>query len=435
MKIGGILSMSNFQATIEQKVVPVMSKISSNHVIMSITAGMMATMPLTLGTSIVAIIANFPITAWTNWLATTGINVHTSAVIGGTTELLGLFLAFIIAYNYGKLKGSNPMTAGVLSLGSFLILMPQKYKLPDGKMINVLQKTYLGSSGIFVAMFTAILVAALYSYLDKKGFVIKLPESVPEMVSKSLGPTFIAMIMFMVILFVRIGFGYTSYGNIFDFINSTIAKPIMYIGTSTVALIVIYSLGNLFWCFGIHPSSLLSVLTPVFMTAITTNIADFQGGKSLTYLAFMIVYFFVMLGGTGSTLGLAIDMVLFSKSERYKSLGKLAIIPNIFNINEPLIFGTPIIFNPIFMLPMTLAPVILGSIGLFLVKLGVYNTFNPTIKMPWTMPAPITHLLNTGVLASLGVCFAIVISALLYYPFFKYADKQALKEEQGEAVK
>ncbi|MGG0824741.1 PTS transporter subunit EIIC [Paenibacillus turicensis] len=424
----------SWKDTIEQKVVPATAKISSNKVIMTLTASMMATMPLTLGTSIIAIIANFPIPAWTSWLAANGINAHADAVISGTTQILALFLAFIIGYNYAKLKGFNAMTSGVLSLGSFIILMPQTYALPDGKVIKVLQSSYLGSSGIFVAMLTGILIAVLYCFLEKKGFVIKFPDSVPDMISKALSPTFIAMIVFIVIFFVRIAFGMTSYGNIFDCINTLVAKPVMNFGSSPISLIIIYSIGNLFWCFGVHPSPILSPYVPVFITAMTGNIEAFQAGEPLPYLMFAVVSVYVMLGGTGCTLGLAFDMTFFSKSKRFKSLGKLTLIPNIFNINEPIIFGAPIIFNPIFMIPMTLSSVLTGSIGMLLVKLGAFNTLNPLIKMPWIMPAPITALIQTGVFAALGAIVAIIATAVLYYPFFRYADKMALREEQGEAV-
>lgn len=422
--------MANYKEFIEQKVIPVTGKLSSNKVIMALTASMMATMPLTLGTSIVAIIANFPISAWTTWLATNGIADDATAVIGGSTKILALFLAFIVAYNYAKLKGHNAMTAGVLSLSSFIILMPQTYTLPDETSINVLQQSYLGSSGVFVAMIFGILIAMLYCVLEKKGLVIKFPDSVPDMVAKSLSPTFISMIVFMSVFLIRVLFGMTTYGNIFDFINTTIAKPVMNLGSSPYALIAIYAIGNLFWCFGIHPSAILTPYIPIFITAITGNIEAFQAGSPLPYLTFTVVSVYVMLGGTGCTLGLAFDMALFSKSERFKSLGKLALIPNIFNINEPIIFGAPIIFNPVFVIPMTFSSVLTGGIAMLLVKAGFYNAFNPTIKMPWTMPAPITALLQTGALAALGVCIAILATAILYYPFFKYADRQALKEEQ-----
>lgn len=425
--------MSGFRSYIEEKVIPATTKLSGNKVIKSLTSAMMATMPLTLGTSIIAIIGNFPVASWTKFLAEIGVADDTSAIIAGTTSILAIFLSFLVAYYYAQFNNKNAITSGVLGLGAYLALMPQNMALEDGKILNVLQKSYLGSAGIFVAMLTGILVAGLYCFLEDKGFVIKFPESVPEMISKSLSPTFIAMIMFLVIFIVRAGFGMTSYGNVFDFINKVVAAPIMSFGSTPLALITIYAIGNLFWCFGIHPSALLSVYIPVFMTAMTGNIEAFQAGQPLPYLAFIIVYFYIMMGGTGSTLGLAFDMLFFSKSERFKALGKLAIVPNLFNINEPIIFGAPIIFNPVFMIPMVLVPFLNGGLALLWVKLGFYANFNPAIKMPWTMPAPVNELMRAGVWAAVAAIVTIIATAILYYPFFKYADKMACKEESSNA--
>lgn len=423
--------MANFSQTVEQKVMPLMGKISSNKVIMAITAGMMATMPLTLGTCLVAIAANFPIAAWTNWLASTGIAPHMAAVIGGTTELMGLYIVFAIGFNYGKLKGHDGMTSGILSLGAFIVLMPHKVELADGSMIDAFTKSYLGSSGIFVAMIVAILITSIYCALDKRGIVVKLPDSVPEMVAKSLSPTFIAIIIFVIVLLVRVAFGATSFGNIFDFVNGTVGKPIMSFGASPTSIIFVFVICNIFWCFGIHPNTIFSVYMPVFLATSTANIGAFQAGTALPYLAFAAVGGYLMVGGTGCTLGLAIDMILFSKSQRFKALGKLAIVPSLFNINEPLIFGTPIIFNPVFFIPMFSSAIVNGGIGYLFYKFGAYATLNPTIALPWIMPAPIAQLLGTGIWAALGVCCAIAVTAVLYFPFFKYADKQAVKEEHG----
>ncbi|NTV78346.1 MAG: PTS sugar transporter subunit IIC, partial [Clostridiales bacterium] len=311
--------MSNSKEFIEQKVIPKMTKLNENKAIKSMTASMMATMPLTLGTSLVAIIANFPITAWTNFLTEKGITAHATALIGGTSQIMAVFLAFLVAYHYANLKGYDGITAGVMSLGAFFVLMPQTYTLADETSINVFQKTYMGSAGVFVALLLGLIVASIYSFLKKKGLVIKLPESMPDMIAKSLSPTFIAMIIFTLIFIVRILFGLTSYGNIFDFINSTLAKPLMNVGSSPIALISIYAIGNIFWWFGIHPSAILSFYIPVFMTAFTGNIEAFQNGTALPYLAFVVVYTFIMAGGTGCTLGLTINMAIFAKSERFKT--------------------------------------------------------------------------------------------------------------------
>ncbi|MGG7621265.1 PTS sugar transporter subunit IIC [Bacillus coreaensis] len=417
---------------LEQKVTPFVNKFGNSTVLTALTRGFMASLPLTLGTFLIAIVANFPVEAWTKWLAETGLSIHLNAVIGATTDLLGIYFAFMIAYYYAKIKGSDEVVSGVLSLASFLILIPQQIEGTDGNLIAAMEKTYLGSGGIFVAMVTAISVAALYTFLHKKGLIIRLPDSVPDMVSKSLSPVFIAMIIFVLALLVRIGFAYTSFETIFAFINTVIAKPLMNLGSSPAALLIFFTVSNILWWCGIHPASLQGVYLPVVGGAIAGNIAAFQQGEPLPYLAFMVLFFtYVGVGGNGNTLGLAINMTLFAKSERFKALGRVGIVPNIFNINEPLIFGIPIIFNPFFFIPMALSSIVTGLVGLLFIKIGAYSSLNPLVQLPWTTPPAITAVVTAGVLAAVGVCCAILATVLLYFPFFRMADKQALKEEQG----
>lgn len=424
--------MSNIMQTMEKKVMPPMTKLNNNKVIKALTMGMMATMPLTLGTCLVAVAANFPMKAWSDLLARTGIGVQMNAVINGTTQLMALYIVIAIAYNYAKIKGHDGMTAGMLSLGSFIVLMPQEVMV--GKTpILALTKDYLGSTAIFGGMVIALLITALYCHLDKKGLVIKMPDSVPEMVSKSLSPTFIAMIIFLIVLLVRIGFAATPYGNIFDFITKTVGLPIMKFGASPWSVVVVFMIINFLWFFGIHPNTILSVYMPVLITAGTANIMAFQAGTPLPYFTFSAFASYIGLGGAGSTIGLAVCM-LTARSERYKTMGRLAIVPSIFNINEPLIFGVPIMFNPVYFIPMLLSTPVGAAVGFVFVKLGAHARMNPTIQLPWTMPQPVGVAISTGLFAALGVCCAVAAVTLLYFPFFKYADRQALKEEQEEAI-
>ncbi len=423
--------MIKFENFSQEKIGMYISKFANNIILNSITRGVMASLPLTLGTFLIAIIVNFPIQSWLNWLSITGIDIHLNAVIGATTNMLALYFSFTIAYNYAKLKGADELVAGILSLASFIILIPQQINLKDGTILLAIEKDYLGSNGIFVSMLIAIIVGYLFTLLNKKGLIIKLPESVPEMVTRSLSPVFIAMIIFIVALFLRLIFAYTSFNNIFNFVNEIIGIPIMNLGSSIPAILIFFVIANLLWWCGIHPASLQGIYMPVAMSVIASNISAFQQGQALPYIGFMVLFFtYVGVGGNGNTLGLVINMVLFAKSERYKSLGRVTLIPNIFNINEPVIFGTPIIFNPYFFIPMVLSPVVTGLVGLLFVSLGAYNSFNPLIQMPWTTPPIIIAFVTSGLFAVLGVCCAIISSVILYFPFFKMADKQALLEEK-----
>lgn len=423
--------MNNITETIDAKIMPTLSKLTENKVIKAVQYGAMATMPLTLGVALIAVLVNFPVESWTNWLATTGIDVHMRATIKVTMEATALFMTFMIGYHHAHQRGKNGLTGGILSLGAFLILMP--HVIPyDGGVVEGINFSFLGADGIFGGLILAVVISGLYSKLEDKGLVVTLPNSVPPMVAQSLSPTFIAIIIFTLVFFARVAFSYTDYGDYFTALNTIVGTPILALGATPTSAIIFMSLGSLSWFFGVHPNVLLSMYLPVLMTTGTANVNGFMAGEEMPYFVFTAAMMYYALGGTGNTLGMSLFMPLTAKSERYKALAKLNIGPAIFNINEPLIFGLPIVLNPIFFIPLLLTSIVNGLMGLMFYNFGFFSSLNPTISLPWPTPAPITHLLRIGVMGLVGVVIAISVNALIYYPFFKRADKLAYLEEQEE---
>lgn len=413
---------------VDEKIVPLAAKISENKVIRSIQYGAMATMPLTLGVSLLAIINNLPIPALADWLASSGVGVHLSATIKIAMEISALFMSFMIGYHNANQRGSSGLTGGILAMASFLILTPHVITSENVEVAG-LNFDFLGSNGIFGGMIIAILVSSLFVALDKKGIVIKLPDSVPPMVSQSLSPTFISIIIFTIVFGVRTMFGMTQYGNFYTFIGDVVGTPIVNLGTSLPSILVFMILMNLFWFFGIHPMTLISVYMPVLMTVGQTNLSAYTAGEAMPYLAFTASLAYMQVGGTGNTLGLALYMPFVAKSERYKALGKLSLGPSIFNINEPYIFGLPIMLNPLFLAPMIITAIVNTLMGYLGFTLGIFNTLNPTIALPWIMPAFVGPLFTIGVRGVLFAILVIIIDGVIYYPFFKKADQLAYREE------
>lgn len=411
---------------------PVAEKMNNNHSIQSIAEGFVRTTPITIGIAAFAILGNLPITGYVEWLTTMGFKAHFDAVLNASTNALALYAVFSIAYCYAKRRKQNAITCGFMSLLSFLIIMPQSLQGKDG-MLTAFSITYLGGNGILVGLLIALLVAHVYVFLNEKGLSFKLPDSVPPMVSESLSPVFIAMIIVALAFGVRVGFGFTSFGNIFDFFSATIGAWLLKIGLSVPTIFLVYFLANFLWFFGIHPNTIYGPFTPLATTVILTNIADLQAGKPLTYLTISLISAFAGFGGNGNTLGLCVAM-FSAKSKRYKSMLKLSLIPNIFNINEPLIFGMPLMLNPTFFIPMVFSNVIMGLIGLFAIQIFSF-TFNPTMSLlPWTTPVFLKNFLAGGISLLMMTLLLLVVNALIYYPFFKIADKRAMAEEALEAV-
>lgn len=425
--------MDTMQNGLERFMGPFAQKLSESKIIMALTAGMMSSMPITLGVATFAILGNLPIGPWQEFLAATGIGQHMLDVVAATSSLLAVYIVPTIAYHYAKNEKENGLTAALLALAAFIVLQPQNITVGN-QVIAALSQSNLGSNGIFVGMIVSVVIGMSYSALMKKNIRIKLPDSVPPNVSESLSPTFVAMIIFVGVFAVRYLAGLTPHGDVFALVADLVSKPVMAFGANPWSMILFHLFMNLCWFFGVHPAPILSVYLPVIMAANTSNIEAYMAGTpsaELPFLTFSLIYGFCYVGGTGSTLSLALAMFK-AKSERYKALRNVAAVPNIFNINEPMIFGVPIMLNPIFFIPMLLTSFVGGIIGLVAIDiLGAGSAFNPTVSLPWVIPSFIGPFITGGWRLGLAIIVVIIVQFFIWYPFFKMADNQALKEEQA----
>ncbi len=409
---------------------PVMSKIGNNRVIQSITAGMMGLMILTVGVCIVTILINLPIDAWTNFLQTSGIYTPASELVSATSSLLGIYTVISVSYSYGKNLNQDPKSCVLVTTGVYIALMPQTVTVGT-ETASAIATSNLGSNGIFIGLVLGILVPMFYNFLLTHNVKISLPEQVPPMVNEAMTPIVAAMIIFPITMLVKWGFSLTSYGDIYSFFYSMITAPLLAIfGTSVWTPIIYCVIRALFWFFGIHPSPTQAVFTPIQTACIADNIAAMMAGEPLPYINMAILTVFGMIGGTGATLGLNICMFR-AKSERYKALHKVALVPGLFNINEPLVFGVPIMFNPIMLIPM-LGSVLFGSaVCVIAVNTGFINSenFNAATSVAWVIPNLINAFLRGGIPFTVALAIALVGQTLIFYPFFKMMDNQALAEE------
>ena len=321
------------------------------------------------------------------------------------------------------------MTGAMLSLGSFLILVPVEHIVNEtGRSQTMLKTSYLGSDGIFLALIVGLFVSWLYCKLVDKNLQIKLPDSVPPMVSQAISPMIIAMITFCVMFVLKYACTFTPYGNMFTLINKIIGTPVTAIGGSPAGLMVVFFLMNLFWFFGVHPNAILMCYMPVLMAANTANADAFLNGAELPYYTLSVLSGICQIGGAGNTLGLCVAS-MFAKSDKYKAMRKVFIPANIFNINEPLIFGFPLMMNPIYFIPMVFSPLVSGAIAMMLMNIIKVN-FNPMIRMPWVTPGFVTVFLSGGIPYLLLFMVGLAIHFVMYLPFFKMDDMKAYKMEQ-----
>jgi PTS system cellobiose-specific IIC component len=281
---------------------------------------------------------------------------------------------------------------------------------------------------MFVAILTAIFAVETLRLLKKYNVTLKMPEQVPESVSRSFEALIPAAVVITVVWFIRVWLNF----DIQTFIMN-LFKPIVNLaGNSLGGVLVPVIFVTILWSAGIHGMSVIgSVVRPVWLVLLDANTKAVADGTILPNIAPEPFFqWFIWIGGAGATLSLAI-LMCFSKSEYLKRVGRFSIIPGLFNINEPLIFGTPLVMNPILAIPFILGPVVSGIIAYLATAAGLVSKVS--VIAPWTLPAPIGAFMATrgDVRAAILVLVNIAVVAVIYYPFFKAYEKKMIAEEQN----
>ena len=322
-------------------------KLGNNKVLIAIRDGFLVSTPLIIVASIFLVIANFPIPGYVDFLAQffgQGWPSKMDAVIDSTFSVLGLLGAFGIGYAYARQLENDLVAGGAVALVCFLIITPKVHSdfvnAANGKVFNGFALAHLGSAGMFLAMITAIISVKIFVTVKNKGWVIKMPDGVPPAVTQSFAaliPSAFAMFFFFVVYLV---FSATDYQYAHNFIYKILQAPLMGFGQSLIFEPIYQFLSTLFWFFGINgPAVTNTVFNPIHLALTAENLEAFKQGATLPNI-FTGPFgdFFGNFGGGGSTLSLVFLMVFFGKSERMKKLGRLAIVPGIFGINEMIIF-------------------------------------------------------------------------------------------------
>lgn len=423
---------------LEKVLMPLAVKLGSNKVLIAIRDGFLITTPLIIVASIFLLVANFPIPHWSEFWGQylgSGWESWFTNVSRAVFNTVGLFTCFSTAYAYGKQRNTDAIQAAAVALVGFLILTPTQM-IVDGlkePVDGVLDMNYLGTNGIFLGLVVAFIAVPIYCYVSDRGWTIKMPDGVPPAVAQSfeaLIPSAIVMFLFFI---VRIIFGMTPFETVYNFIFQTLQVPLKGAGNTLTAQIIYGFACTIFWFFGINgPAVANSVFAPISKVLTMENLDAFQAGKKLPNIfTDPFSNFFTNFGGGGSTLSLIIVMLLVCRSQRIRQLGKLAILPGIFGINEPIIFGLPIVLNPILIIPFNLVPFINLLLSTLVTKLGIIP-YTTGVALPWTTPIGFSGYLSTGsVVAVLYQFLLLALGCLIYYPFIKTLDRQYLKEENN----
>lgn len=360
-------------------------------------------------------------------------------LINGTLNISGLLIAAVIGYCLSiNREYDNPISAAVVSLAGLVIMMPATVELSSVNGItdtftSVLPFSNLGTGAMFAGIIVGLLITELYIKLSTvKGLKINLGGQVPPAVSKSFNVLIPVMITLAIAAVISTILGVAFGTNLITLITTFIQEPLRHIGTSLWGTVILYTLGNLLWLFGIHQSVIYSsILEPLLIININENIAAYASGAAIPNIINVSqVTSFGLLGGSGSTLCLLIATFIVGRNAATRNVAKLSIAPGIFNINEPVLFGYPIVYNVSMAIPFLLVPVVGIIISYFATAMGLMN---PCVSLvPWTTPVLISGFLATGMdwRAVVVQALVLVIGILIYMPFVKINDSVLAKQAE-----
>lgn len=408
------------------KVVKTSTAIQQNRYVSAISTGLMATMPLMMVGAIGSIFNQLSIPAYQNFLVSTGLKKIMVLPNEIGTNLFALFAVFSIAYQFAHSDKKDGLTAGILALMAFLFITPLTFD-KTGAM-SAIPAQWLGAAGLFGAMIVGLLSARLYCFFIDKNIVIKMPDSVPPVVTRMFGAILPGLAIAIISMALSFGFSHTKFASLHGFIYQIVAVPLTGLGSTLPALLIAVLFTGVMWTLGIHGTMItLSVFYPIWASIDMKNLAAFNSGHPAVSIVSMQFFFLcAFAGGAGNTLGLVLNM-LTSKLPTNRALGKLALVPGIFGINEPIIFGMPIVMNPLIAVPFIFGPLLSTILGYIITKIGLIAM--PTgISSITGAPIIVNQFLQGGWTWGVWTIVLIALSYVMYLPFFKAYEKTQLTQ-------
>ena len=403
--------MNNF---INEKLLPPILKFVNTKAITALRNGMLYTMPFTIVGSVFLLLANFPIPTISEWVAGSGLAVYFNEAFGASFAIMSIFAVMGIANSYVKEEGFEGLPAGMIALVVFLLTQHSSATNAETKAIvtNVIDKTWTGGQGMISAILVGLFVGWTYSWFLKRDIRIKLPEQVPTNVANSFTALIPAAVITVVSLIIYAIFDKVFNTTVVEAIYTVIQAPMQGVTDTFGGAMMLGFLVPFLWFFGVHGSTLAN------------------GGHIVTQ---QFLDQFMTITGAGMTIGMVMFMVTFARSAQFKQLGRLALLPAFFNINEPILFATPVVMNPLMALPFILAPMISGMITYFSLYTGLVPLFT-AVQVPWTTPPIISGFLVGGWRAAVLQAVVLIIGFFIYLPFVRKVDALNYLQEQGESM-
>ncbi|WP_338215596.1 PTS sugar transporter subunit IIC [Lacticaseibacillus salsurivasis] len=427
--------MDSLTNKLQEKLIPFARKLDTNRYLTAIKSGFLASMPLLIIGSVFLLFENIPWAPYTNFMVSVlGKNwaQYFSIPFESTFDIMTLFVIIGMAKSLGDYYKINAIASITISLATYLVVTPD---LTTKAGLLGIPKSSLGSAGLFLAMVTVIGAIEVYRLVAAKGWTIKMPDSVPLNVAESFSSLIPGLIVILLAYVVRLGFQFTDYGSAQSFIYKILQIPLLALGSTLPAQLVAQLFESVLWSIGIHGGNVVgSVMDPIRMTLMAQNAHAFSIGAALpNIIQYQFGALFISIGGSGTTIGLAIAGFFFMKSRQYKAISRVAFVPALFNISEPIIFGFPIILNPILIIPFIITPLLMTVLTYFVMATGIVPPASG-VNIPWTTPAIISGFLVSGWRGAVWQAIEIALSTAIYYPFLHVLDVRALQKEQEDSA-
>lgn len=414
---------------IENSITPIAARVASQRHVMAVRDGFIAAMPFMIVGSFLLVFAFPPFAADTQlgfaqwWLRIA--KDYQGQILTPFNMSMGIMACYIcagIGYNLAISYKLDAFSSAMLSLMAFLLIAaPLK--------AGALPAANLGGTGIFTAIIVAIFTVELTRFLKLRNIGIKLPEQVPEKIRQSFNMLIPALLIILTLYPLNLLIQH-EFGMVLPEAIMAVFKPLVSASDTLPAILLATLLCHILWFAGIHGAAIVGgILQPFYLVNLGANQTALAAGHPLPHVFIEAFWsFFITLGGSGATLGLVL-LYMRSKSVHLRSVGSLGLVPAIFNINEPIIFGSPLVMNPTLFIPFICAPMINATIAYFAIQAGWVGRVISLV--PWTAPAPIGAAWGAGWVLGNGVLVILLIALdlLIYLPFFKVYEKELLAQE------
>lgn len=408
-----------------EKFIEIAGRIGSQQHLVAIRNGFVAIMPLVIAGSLAIIVNNFPplgkfdlVLLMDRLLGEGNWQVVGQAIWNGTFAILGLLATFSVAYHLAKSYHIDGLLAGLIGVSAYIILAPVT---ADGG----LNMAWLGTQGLFVGIIIALVLTEAFRFLLHSKLKIRMPDGIPEGVSKSFSAFIPGLIILVIVGLFQSFMSHVADQSIFEFIFYIIQEPLQGISNTLLAAIFVALLTHVLWFFGLHGTNITGgVIEPIYLPLIQKNAQLYKEGMSAFEVPYLITKpfldSFVFMGGSGTTLALLLAIFIVVRKERKhhsREIAKIAIPSGIFNINEPALFGLPIVLNPVMLIPFISVPIILTITSYVALATGLVP--KTVAMLPWTTPPIISGYLVTGG-DWRGIALQVVnltVAVLIYIPF------------------